>query len=566
MPPKKPKTANAARSRTEKVNGHSDPLKLLPKVLAMLALAALSSPVSQLNLSPVYGAIPSYLYHQKAITATAFIAFMGRSTLNRYLPKNVETYIPVLAFWIPNIQYVLFKFSGQLGPTYGPVLTEVLTFLPLLGLVFYTVSSMLDSLDLTELNPVIADMLPPVGSYFVFSIVEKTVSSSISQWMGSTDLLTRSGLNFLIAAGFAALSPSLLLLLAVPALYHTIAFNPHQFPDRTIPTLNSALQPHNFTLLARHESLTGYVSVLESTSSHFRVLRCDHSLLGGEWLVTPQRQKQGQRVPESIYQVFTMLEGVRLLETRDDKPDSEKSALVIGLGVGTAPKALVERGINTTVVELDPVVHQYAMSYFGLSANHTAAIEDAVPFVERTSAKTPGAYDMIIHDVFTGGAEPPGLFTIEFLEGLKTLLSEKGAIAINYAGDLALPSTQLVLNTINTVFPSCRLFRDSPSNPAMPTDFINMVLYCVKNDGGNGKKAVQFRKPTEEDFGKSLAKKQHLVPKPDLEIDFAFDPEEKKDLLRKGNTHELERYHADSARNHWKIMRTVLPDAVWENW
>lgn len=63
-----------------------------------------------------------------------------------------------------------------------------------------------------------------------------------------------------------------------------------------------------------------------------------------------------------------------------------------------------------------------------------------------------------------------------------------------------------------------------------------------------------------------MAKKQHLVPKPDLEIDFAFDPEEKKDLLRKGNTHELERYHADSARNHWKIMRTVLPDAVWENW
>lgn len=532
----------------------------------MLSLAALSSLVSQLNLSPVYGVIPSYLYHQKAITATAFIAFMGRSALNIYLPKNVEKYIPVLAFWIPNIQHVLFKFSGQLGPTYGPILTEALTFVPLLGLVFYTVSSMLDSLDLSELNPVIADMLPPVGSYFVFSIVEKTVSSSISQWMGSTDLLTRSGLNFLTAAGFAALSPSLLLLLAAPALYHTIAFNPHQFPDRTIPTLNSALQPHNFTLLARHESLTGYISVLESSSSHFRVLRCDHSLLGGEWLVTPQRQQHGQRVPESIYQVFTMLEGVRLLETGDNRPESEKSALVIGLGVGTAPKALIERGINTTVVELDPIVHEYAISYFGLPANHTAAIEDAVPFVERTSAKTPGAFDMIIHDVFTGGAEPASLFTLEFLEGLKALLSEKGAIAINYAGDLALPSTQLVLNTIYTAFPNCRLFRDSPPNPAVPTDFINMVLYCVKNDEGKGKEAVRFRKPTEQDFGKSLAKRQHLVPKVELEIDFAFDPEEKKDLLKKGNTHELERYHADSARSHWKIMRTVLPDAVWENW
>lgn len=42
----------------------------------------------------------------------------------------------------------------------------------------------------------------------------------------------------------------------------------------------------------------------------------------------------------------------------------------------------------------------------------------------------PIRYDYIIHDVFTGGAEPLELFTMEFLEGLYELLKPGGAIAI----------------------------------------------------------------------------------------------------------------------------------------
>ena len=42
----------------------------------------------------------------------------------------------------------------------------------------------------------------------------------------------------------------------------------------------------------------------------------------------------------------------------------------------------------------------------------------------------PESYDYIVHDVFTGGAEPIPLFTLEFLRGLDALLKEDGAIAI----------------------------------------------------------------------------------------------------------------------------------------
>jgi spermidine synthase len=81
-------------------------------------------------------------------------------------------------------------------------------------------------------------------------------------------------------------------------------------------------------------------------------------------------------------------------------------------------------------VELDPVVHHFAMKYFDLPGNHTIAIEDATGFVSTESEDHPQAYDYIIHDVFTGGAEPTALFTLEFLQGLEKMLKDDGVVAI----------------------------------------------------------------------------------------------------------------------------------------
>lgn len=102
-----------------------------------------------------------------------------------------------------------------------------------------------------------------------------------------------------------------------------------------------------------------------------------------------------------------------------------------GLGIGTTPAALMKHGIDTTIVELDPVVHKFATKYFNLPSNHHAAIEDATKFVKRSlKLNVVPQYDYIVHDVFTGGAEPAELFTVEFLNDLKSLLKEDGAIAI----------------------------------------------------------------------------------------------------------------------------------------
>lgn len=87
-------------------------------------------------------------------------------------------------------------------------------------------------------------------------------------------------------------------------------------------------------------------------------------------------------------------------------------------------------GINTTIVEIDPVVLEYAVKYFDLAPNHHAVIDDAVHYAAQVANDTTQRYDYIIHDVFTGGAEPIALFTDEFLRNLHRALKPDGVIAI----------------------------------------------------------------------------------------------------------------------------------------
>ena len=89
-------------------------------------------------------------------------------------------------------------------------------------------------------------------------------------------------------------------------------------------------------------------------------------------------------------------------------------------------------GINTTVIELDPIVYKFATKYFGFPSSHNVIVQDAITFVENSKAieEDRRTYDYIVHDVFTGGAEPIELFTQEFLQGLSDMLNADGVIAV----------------------------------------------------------------------------------------------------------------------------------------
>lgn len=219
------------------------------------------------------------------------------------------------------------------------------------------------------------------------------------------------------------------------------------------------------------------------------------------------------------------------------------------------------------MVELDPKVHEYATKYFDLPTNHTAVLEDAVVWVQNASTNAVKQYDYIIHDVFTGGAEPLPLFTDNFLGNLRSLLTPDGVVAVNHAGDLGDSSTKQVVNTINLAFDrQCRMFRDSePPSETGATDFLNMVIFC-KNAADD---KLEFREPIEADYLGTVSRRHYLAPKRALELKFPTEIEMKEETVQTltvDNLSDFEKKQIESARRHWKIMRLVVPDFVWELW
>lgn len=96
-----------------------------------------------------------------------------------------------------------------------------------------------------------------------------------------------------------------------------------------------------------------------------------------------------------------------------------------------------------------------------------------------------------------------------------------------------------------------------------------MVIFCKHPSSLS---PLTFRQPILADFLESGARQQYLFPRPELEIpkeQFGLSEgggAERGQVLRRGQTGQLERWHRRSAVGHWRIMRGVLPSVVWENW
>ncbi|KAK4561312.1 hypothetical protein LTR86_004629 [Recurvomyces mirabilis] len=576
--------------------GPRDPLSpqniqsVLIQILPLLTLAALTSPVSQATLSPVYGSIPSSINHTEAITATLLLGFIARHLWRDWIGDvSIQPYLTLWAFWVPFAEMFLFKYSDSWGPILGAIITGLIGCHVLLVGTGYAVAQVIEGMELQSTMGVVGGVAIPalVLDFAVFRPLEFGLARLVPMlWMWS-GFFTPPKLLYIIAGGFGLASrpkPYWLLSLSIPSILLAFFANP-QFDasPRDLELVNEGVAAVNWTVLDRSWSNTGYLSVVENTELNYRALRCDHSLLGGEWLLTSERRgKEGWLVSEPIYAVFSMLEAVRLIDVPTPVPDGSANALVIGLGIGTAPKAFITHGINTTIVELDPKVLEFATKYFGLPTDHTSVIQDAVSWVEiqatATTSDSTQKYDYILHDVFTGGAEPLALFTATFLTSLRSLLTSEGVIAINYAGDLNLPLTSSILTTIQRTFNGqCKIYRDAPPEPenkdkkSAEGDFLNMVVFC-RNSASGGE--ITFRKPVKKDFLGSRSKEHYLLPKAEWEIPFPSSISKRDDgkggkaleVLEKGSQGKWRKQQEESALRHWYIMRRVLPAKVWEMW
>lgn len=297
--------------------------------VGLLFLAAAYSTICHLTLSPVYGGTAADFAHRPGMLAAGIAGYFLKDRIQRLLGRRAAHIIPVLAFWIPTIQYFLFKFSSSLGNPAGPVVTDVLTYYPLLLLsVAVSVKIIQYATDLrSRYGELAEEHVPFVGSYVLFLMGEKVANFFISRTIG---FITRSGFQLLLAALYSITVPSKLLLLALPSLLFSFTANVHMPFGRPTAVLNSTLQEHGYTLIERRESVTGYISILENAKDGYVALRCDHSLLGGEWKNTGRNYNPAVKDP--IYAVFAMLDAVRLVKPEGGehrRPDEDSNALVM---------------------------------------------------------------------------------------------------------------------------------------------------------------------------------------------------------------------------------------------
>ncbi|KAF8457472.1 S-adenosyl-L-methionine-dependent methyltransferase [Terfezia claveryi] len=533
---------------------------LLSNILGSILLlfgVAIGSYASQLTLGPVYGGIPASLHHRKICTAIFAIVWGSKAILRRVNPRPLWI-LPILAFYVPVIQRTLFQYSEKWGAEWGPIYTELLSYYPTLFLAILGVSY------LVEMPRLALDIIPAGASYGIFKLVRDNLPSLLAHRIGSTWIFTRCGLTNLAAGLYGLLSPAALLL-AIPGMIHSGYYNPGCTKAAGIRYLNATLAAQNYTVLARAESLTGYISVIENTFERYKVMRCDHSLLGGEWLMPPpglEYLANGEK--ETIYPVFVMLEAVRLI--RPGPAARNPKALMIGLGIGTSHNGMMRHGVETHLVELDPMVYQYAKDYFHLLPNHTAHIMDAVKFVQdASSVEKPKQWDFIIHDVFTGGAVPSVLFTTDMMQGMGKILKDDGVIAINYAGDLNQRPAKMVIETIRSVFGHCKVFReDDPGDEEKAIDFTNMVIFCTKSTA-----PFRFRPAFEKDYLNTYSRQSFLYPKFEVDLVKLFGKDgnrEPYDVLDGRTIEEFEEMQRRGAVHHWEIMRTVIKKEGWENY
>lgn len=343
MPPKpikrKSKTTPTQKTSLDNIRSSIGPIAIGSLwAFFHLCLVLETSNILHSLLSPVYGSLPASRYHQPLIL-TALLISGSTYPIWRGSSQAWSQWLSVLLLSVPTLQLYLFRYSRQLGASTGPLISGLVTSFPLTLIAALVASKRLarkidDSVlfDGVKYKAMWIGIIPQIITTMVSLIAYKT--SNIFTNILSRTIFARSrlALYYLLATSQALISPSKYLLLAALPMLHTFSFSVYSPLPYSNTYLNTTLQHHGYSLMARQESITGYISVLDNKNDGFRVMRCDHSLLGGEWFPQPGHESQ---LREPVYAIFVMLEAVRLVQSADgsgskrEVGEGQKSALVV---------------------------------------------------------------------------------------------------------------------------------------------------------------------------------------------------------------------------------------------
>jgi spermidine synthase len=216
-----------------------------------------------------------------------------------------------------------------------------------------------------------------------------------------------------------------------------------------------------FAVRHEAESTYGWIRVVDDERRGIRLLLSDASSIGAVHIDT------GRSVL-AYQQLLTVLP----LRKPQRPAAADRRALLIGLGAGYVASRLKAAGIATDTIEIDPAVAQAARDYFNFQPTGAFLIGDGRYEVRNLRKR----YDFIIHDCFTGGAEPIHMLTREMFAELRDLLSGDGILAVNFVGFQHGEGSEAVASlarTLAELFAFRRVFVTGPQDEF--TDFVFFV-------------------------------------------------------------------------------------------
>ncbi|KAL2914314.1 hypothetical protein HK105_206086 [Polyrhizophydium stewartii] len=595
-----PVIASMAAGWRDSVQARVGVLPEMPSSFASVALlalaAALANDAEPRLLAPYYGQYLSSITPPAAvggalaagIVAVRFI--LGRDPAGRDRdagstpspPLVLSSLASVLISLAPAAAALAAPWAGSLGPAYGPVVAAlpvtlattcallaaahvagllpavVLARLMLLSTGF-SQRALAASLALVDLDATLAMRCLGLDSPFGPTPAPEAACTAVpapracSIMMAAAVLGALSALAAALPSSGAACSRkkaswslAVVLLVVCGAAFNTLS---GALPQCTAwrPEAPQSSVLADFHLRAHEESVTGYVAVVDAPTEYgpIRLMRCDHSILGGIFL-----EHEG----DSIFGSFYFLDFARYIKRA--KPSAPRAALQLGLGIGVTAKTLARAGIAVDVVELDPVVYEYARSYFDLPEPRARYLGDGRVYIDSVAADQ--SYDYVLHDVFTGGVVPGPMFSIEAVQSVKRILKSDGVLAMNYVGRIETNGTRAVIKTLQSAFSHIQLFVESLEYIESETAMYNMVIFAADFE-------MEFAKPTRADLAVGGVYVSMLETFRDNRVPLErimTDPEVRV-ITDKHNP--LAGMQVESARKHWGVMRQLFKSEFWSN-
>ncbi len=370
-------------------------------------------------IAPFYGAS---LYVWSSLISVTMIAlaigyFVGGKWADSAKRTGLSLIIALAAFLtliIPWITRPVLLATDPLGLRAGAFVSALVLFLPSL-----TMLGMVGPFAIKLGTSRLEGVASSAGTLYAVSTLGSVVGTLVLGFflfplLGSREIFIGVGVILLILAvvvaffeqqyldSKAAILPAILIAVVGLSLVPKISDAGHVYDPTS-----------KFEIKSEHESLYGWVRVIDHKTNDLRVLTSDASAIGAEGISTGENKLTYQNI-------------VGLLPAL--APNMHR-ALIVGLGAGKMVDVLRNKyGMEVDTLEIDPAVAQAATDYFGFKASGQNIIGDARYEIRHLK----GPYDLIIHDCFTGGSEPAHLLTVETLNQLRGLLSEKGILALNF--------------------------------------------------------------------------------------------------------------------------------------